>query len=171
MRPEALTDQNDPGYIQSALKAAKQTLTFYGRSGHRELFGYYFFSLLAGLIGVFTASFFVTPELNTQIIYALNCLIFLPFPALLVRRLHDQGRTGKLALLLVPPTLYLAVSSLASLLGGTEGRIAFDQNTYLAFWPVQACTIAVLVFYLLPGTIGPNRFGEDPRRRAVTPPN
>lgn len=164
-----MSEPDELGYREGALLTVKQTFLFSGRSGHTELFGYYFFSMVAGLALVFSAGWFVSIEVETLLSYAVNLLVLLPFPALLVRRLHDQDRTGKLAWLMVVPALHLLGASLASLLGGTEGRIAFDQKTYLLYWPAQACAIALVAFYLWPGTNGPNRFGDDPRtRQALT---
>jgi uncharacterized membrane protein YhaH (DUF805 family) len=157
-------------FANGAMRAIRQTFRFSGRSSRTELVGYYLISMIAVGFLRFGISFFVTAEVRNHIDLALQCLIFLPFPALLVRRLNDQSRTGKFALLLALPALYAASGSLASLLGGIEGRIAFDQSSYLLFWPAQLCAIAVLVFYLWPGTSGPNRFGEDPRgQQAIMP--
>lgn len=156
-------------FSDGALRAVRLTFNFSGRSSRTELVGYYFISMIAAAVLRFGISFFVTFDLSNQIDLALQCLIYLPFPALLVRRLHDQARTGKLAWLLALPTLYAASGSLASLLGGTQGRIAFDSASYLVFWPSQLCAIAVLIFYFWPGTIGPNRFGENPRVGSFTP--
>ena len=84
---------------------------------------------------------------------------------LLVRRLHDQDKSAKAAWLLAFPAFYNAVGDLASVLGATEGRIAADRILGYAYWPMLACTIVLLVLYLLAGTPGLNRFGPDPRGR------
>jgi uncharacterized membrane protein YhaH (DUF805 family) len=39
----------------------------------------------------------------------------------------------------------------------------------LCFLPAIICDIVLLVFFLLDGTAGPNRFGADPKGRGVTP--
>ncbi|MEZ0244288.1 MAG: DUF805 domain-containing protein [Sphingomonas sp.] len=66
-----------------------------------------------------------------MIVYCLAALAFLiPTIAVMVRRFHDQDKSGWLVLLNFVPFV-----------GG----------------------LIVLVFMLLPGTVGPNRYGDDPK--------
>ncbi len=74
-----MVETNELGYFEGALRAVKQAFNFAGRSGHTELLGYYFFSMVAGLVLSLTCSFFVTAEAGNQIDLALQCPIFLPF--------------------------------------------------------------------------------------------
>lgn len=91
-------------------------------------------------------------------LFALAVLV--PNLAVAVRRLHDTDRTGwwlvvPLGLLLLGTALTFAappVGAILLLLGGIAA-------------------IALLVFYILPGTAGPNRFGPDPKGVDGTPPS
>jgi uncharacterized membrane protein YhaH (DUF805 family) len=92
-------------------------------------------------------------------------LLAIPVPALLVRRLHDQDRPGKLAWLALPGAILWLVRKGLALTEGTSARIAFDQVVWLADWLVIFANLALLILIVLPGTAGPNRYGRDPRQR------
>lgn len=153
------------GNLARALHTAGRTLDFAGRSTRTELLTYYVASLLIGLAIALALLPFLDPDQERIMIRGLEWLLRIPLLALLVRRLHDQDRSGAWAWVAVPPMAYIAAGDAASVFGGIEQRIAFDQATGLFYWPSQLCVIAMLVAYFLPGTVGPNRFGPDPRGR------
>jgi uncharacterized membrane protein YhaH (DUF805 family) len=86
----------------------------------------------------------------------LRLVYVIPMFALFVRRLHDQNRSGWWGLLL-PLALLLSI----------PGNSAFDgiipQTPSPYGIALEIVCIAVLVLFLLPGTVGSNRFGLDPR--------
>lgn len=116
----------------------KRYVDFSGRSRRKE---YWLFNL--GVVLVYLALLFVSfvssaPDGEPGVVSALVALLFIviwlaliiPSLAVLVRRLHDQERSGWLVLLAFVPVI-----------GG----------------------LVLLVFTLLPGTAGENRYGADPR--------
>ncbi|MDB5710980.1 MAG: hypothetical protein JWL96_3050 [Sphingomonas bacterium] len=84
----------------------------------------------------------------------------LPFFALFVRRMHDQDRAGWWVWMLPP----LVVANLYK-----DVRVhfhAFDPNwPDVGFWsvPLLACAVGYMILMVLPGTVGANRHGADPR--------
>lgn len=83
--------------------------------------------------------------------------LLIPSIAVAVRRLHDTGRSGWWILL--PAGVNFA--------GAIFGGIARSGAVSLIFGLAAfAAAIALIVFYCLDGTPGPNRFGPDPKDRA-----
>lgn len=91
----------------------------------------------------------------------LSAVQALPMMAIFVRRLHDQDRTAWWVLLM-PPVLLdnlwrewrFATYDLTRLL---------DTPDPLPVWAGVPLVLGIWLLYLLPGTIGPNRYGPDPR--------
>lgn len=79
--------------------------------------------------------------------------LFLPILAVTVRRLHDINRSGWW----VASYAFGPVVAMISL-------ISLPAAIFVAV-PLYILWIMVYVFTLLDGTVGPNRFGEDPRGR------
>lgn len=153
------------GYLIEAVRIAGQSFDFTGRSTRSELLTYYFGSLLISLVIGLCLVPILEPDQERIAARALEWFFRIPLLALLVRRLHDQDRSGAWAWVAVPPMAFIAAGDAASVFGGIEQRIALDQAAGLFYWPNQLCVIAILVAYFLPGTVGPNRFGPDPRGR------
>jgi uncharacterized membrane protein YhaH (DUF805 family) len=84
----------------------------------------------------------------------------IPFLALFVRRMHDQGRSGWWVLMLPP----LAAANFYDTL-----RVSFHAFDPLwpplGFWKLLLfpCAIGYLILMLMPGISGANRYGPDPR--------
>ena len=76
--------------------------------------------------------------------------IIIPSIAVAVRRLHDTDRSGWWVLAPLAPNVLAAVFG--------DGVIATVMSL-----AALGLSIALLVFYCLPGTVGPNRFGSDPK--------
>ena len=95
-----------------------------------------------------------------MVIFAIVGLgLFIPSLAVAVRRLHDTDRSGWWLLLPLAPyflTIVLAVIGAATQSSALLG-IAMISNVL-----VIVAAIALLVFYCLPGTPGPNKYGPDP---------
>ncbi|MFF2453918.1 DUF805 domain-containing protein [Isoptericola sp. NPDC058082] len=135
-----------PDAIKSAFS---QYATFSGRARRSEFWFWYLFVVLVFLVeGVllgiagnatldpatrtYGAAFYVVSGLMS-----LTGLAFvLPTLAVMVRRLHDQDKSGFF--------------------------------WFMTFIPL-AGPIIMLVFYVTAGTVGPNRFGADPRGLQATP--
>lgn len=94
---------------------------------------------------------------------AITVLLAIPAPALLVRRMHDQDRSGAWAFLALPGFALWLVRTLVSAIGGIDARLAFDGWTWPLDWLVIVSNIACLILVLQAGTGGRNRFGDNPR--------
>jgi len=90
-------------------------------------------------------------------VFALAVLI--PNLAVAVRRLHDTNRTGWWLILPAAPYLVGLVIMIGGAASGNFGMAGIGSIFLLIGF---ICAIAVLVFYCLPGTKGPNNYGEDP---------
>jgi uncharacterized membrane protein YhaH (DUF805 family) len=85
--------------------------------------------------------------------------LFIPSLAVSVRRLHDTDRTG--FWLLVPPAIY--VVTIAVVLAGAANQSSTTAVIGIVLSLLQwVASIVLFVFYCLPGTSGPNKYGPDP---------
>ena len=75
-----------------------------------------------------------------------------------IRRLHDTNRSGWWMLLMAP---YLLVMVFAVMAVGGGGLAALGAAGLLSLVGL-ACALVLLVFMVLPGTPGDNRYGPNP---------
>jgi len=126
---------------------------FAGRSTRTELLGYLILSWLVGTAlnwAIIAAGMAGSIEFGVASFGIGYFIVWLPFPALAVRRFHDQDKPGWWALLLVLPTvaLWLGVKEALS----APARFVFD-----------AIYLAALVLLFWKPSDGTNRYGPDPR--------
>lgn len=101
----------------------------------------------------------------------IDVVLCVPFAALFVRRIHDQGLSGWWALLLLPFTPVNLYDSYRAVFAVRHHEWLFhsdpvDPWKFLLF----PLALIVLVLFLRPGQGGPNRYGPDPREvRAPAP--
>lgn len=96
---------------------------------------------------------------------------FIPNLAVTVRRLHDSGKSGWWILLYAPGLLahmslwpIAVTSALAGKNGFSAGGLeAATTNSMLFSLTSAACNLVMLLFMVLPGQTGSNRFGPDPK--------
>jgi uncharacterized membrane protein YhaH (DUF805 family) len=129
---------------------------FDGRSTRTELLGYMIVSwFIAALIErVFIiGGIAFSPELDFDLatINWIYLIFWLPFPALAVRRFHDQDKPGLWVLPLVLPTVLVWL--------GLEGLTAGKPIGYA----IGAIYLVALVLLVWKPTDGTNRYGPDPR--------
>ena len=91
-----------------------------------------------------------------------NVLFVLPVFALLARRLHDHNRTALWALVFPIPVVVHLDKGLQHAFVGAHGGPPAPLLPDAATWVVLPILIALVFAVLLPGTIGPNRYGPDP---------
>lgn len=139
------------------------TLKFGGRSTRTEvwtysLIGNFVAALLGGVLALLTGeSVDFGPSVSESVA---TIAYFLPVPALFARRFHDMGWSGWFAFVL-PVILVFAVFSenMGPAMTGVQ-KLDFG-------WPGVAIGLCFVVFLftisLAPPTIGPNRYGRDPR--------
>lgn len=139
------------------------TFDFAGRSTRTELLVFLFVPpLLIGLTLLILDALFLDLDFDAtwQLQDAVTILLTVPIPALLVRRLHDQDRTGWWALLLLAAFVFEAVDDDRSLsiLG-----LAQSETPWWLSLTFFATIIALWGFSLWPASEGANRYGPNPR--------
>lgn len=141
----------------------RRSFDFGGRATRSELISYLFASLLVSVPLSFITGLALTHEAHMLVGNAATLLLALPLPALLVRRLHDSGRSGAWVWLAVLSfSIWLARTAISAA-WGMGARLSFDGWTWLIDWAVIMANLASILFALLPGSKGPNRYGADPR--------
>lgn len=147
----------------SARRTAALSFTLAGRAGRTELASYILAAVFMTLLVSFAAALLFEYEVRHLVRNALAIILAVPVPALLVRRLHDQDRTGALVWLAAPAVGLWAVRTVISATSGIDGRIAFDRWTWPLDWFVILANLALVILLIMPGSPGANRFGPDPR--------
>ena len=151
--------------IEAVTSVFRNFANFNGRAQRSEFWWFVLFSF----ISQFILNFF--PVLGP--IYALALL--LPSLAVTARRLHDTNRTAWWMLLYLIPVLgFIVLLIIALALLGTNAFDPWEASDvewgvigilFLVWLLVSiASWIVLLVFQILPGTVGPNRYGPDPLR-------
>lgn len=151
---------NGLGEVASSVRATLLgTFQFKGRSRRRDIMWYYLVISLIAMPLVFLARRlnWESQQLATQ---AIDLLVTLPYFALFARLLHDQSRPGRWVVMLLPVVA-------ANIYRDFRVKFhAFDpQWPDLGYWQLALApvVIASMVFMLVPGTVGANRYGPDPR--------
>ena len=95
--------------------------------------------------------------------YAFVLAIFTPTLAVIVRRMHDTGRSAWWALGFAVSVIYEPVSLLAP--------PGFDALFWLVYIILLLYNSALVVFMALPGNSGENKYGADPRQLTLSSPH
>ena len=91
--------------------------------------------------------------------------VFIPSLAVAVRRLHDTNRSGWW--ILAPLAPYLLVMLAGGMAFSSPDSVgAVGGLALIGMIAAFVLSLVLLVFYLLEGTRGPNRYGADPKGRA-----
>ena len=94
------------------------------------------------------------------IIYIIVALaLLLPSVAVSIRRLHDTNRSGWWLLLVAVP--YLLLGLMTGMAAAGDSPVGLGMAGIVGIVAL-AGAIAILVFMILPGTPGDNRFGPPP---------
>ena len=144
--------QNDFTFRRMLL-AYRRPFTFSGRSTRTELLGYLIISWVLSTVAAYGLMFTLPgPEIFLATISAFRLLLWLPMPALAVRRAHDIGRPWYWSLALLLPTLLVFV----------VGRQVFDRLPGSILLLSLLNVLGLVILFWKP-TDGANRFGPDPR--------
>ena len=154
--------ENQMNPIDWATRPLKKYADFTGRAPRAEYWWFYLLVVVAYLIGMIIDS-----TINSRLFGPYGMVMLAVFVALVVptlaagvRRLHDTNRSGWWMLGPILPygiALALIGPSMANPGVATGMGIA---GIFMLIGMIAA--IALFVFFVLPGTRGPNRFGEDP---------
>lgn len=141
-------------------------LTFSGRAARSEYWFFWLFVVLVSLGLTILLTMMEAAHAGTGILLFVglkilfSLFVFLPNIAVGVRRLHDIDRSGWW--LLLPLAMMVAGGIVAAIAaGGGHGGEALGLAV-LGGFTLLGCGV-LLVFTLLPGTDGSNRYGPDPR--------
>jgi uncharacterized membrane protein YhaH (DUF805 family) len=147
--------------IDWATRPLKKYADFTGRAPRAEYWWFYL-----GMVVAYLVAMIVDSLLGMQIVgpYGpLTCLIGLavivPGLAATVRRLHDTNRSGWWILIVVVPYL---ITGIMMGMSAASGDMTGMASAGLVGLVALVGAIAMLVFMVLPGTQGDNRFGPDP---------
>ncbi len=157
--------------IDWATRPLKKYATFSGRAPRAEYWWFYLLSIILYIVATVIDSLLglsiVGPYGPVTLLVAIGLLI--PYLAATVRRLHDRNHSGWWVL--APFLPYAIVIALVAQAGG-------DLTTSTSVGAVGILTIVagiaaivLFVFLVLPGTKGPNGYGEDPYDRDVVEPD
>jgi uncharacterized membrane protein YhaH (DUF805 family) len=142
-----------------ALRPLRHYADFRGRSRRSELIAFYLLTMLAGLLLSFPApalGFRAKFWLETGLDLALAC----PVAALMVRRLHDSGRSGGWVLLFAPAA-GLDFWRDCTLAIGFQELSPFESS--MPALAVGLLSLGLLVLLLWNDDPEENRFGPNPR--------
>lgn len=151
----------------SARRTIALTFTLKGRASRTELASYILSAVLITLAVSFASALFAPYAVRALVSDALTVLLAIPVPALLVRRLHDQGRSGKLVWLAVFSFAVWLLRVIVSYTAPTDIRIAMDTMIWPIDWLVILANLGAVILAILPGTAGANQYGPDPRQRSA----
>jgi uncharacterized membrane protein YhaH (DUF805 family) len=117
----------------------KKYFCFQGRANRKEFWGFFALYFLFSIM-------LVNIELNIMIIVAIMWIMFIPFVAVSVRRLHDINISGAWLFLCLPCLKILQ-------------RIdAYPEISSLIIF----ISIAFIIIFCLPGSVKPNDYGPVP---------
>ena len=160
--------------LRLAFRPLMRAFTFHGRSTGHEVVAFWLLSTLAQA-GTLTYDPPPSPVLFYALSIAWNLVWSWPWIPLLVRRLHDQGRSGWWAL--VPLSImplcalqwFTAPVGNAASMGFHFGPLDFHKGVAATPWTISLMVILIalmvvnILLFLWPPTPGANRFGPDPR--------
>jgi uncharacterized membrane protein YhaH (DUF805 family) len=149
--------------VDWAIRPLKRYAQFSGRAPRAEYWWFYLgYIILYAILTILT---------RISAIFGILGIVYLgliiPMIAVGVRRLHDTNRTGWWLLApMIPYLIGLAMIVPAIISGAAGGVNPFNMASLGAggifFMIGFVMAIVVFIFTVLPGTKGPNRFGDDP---------
>ncbi len=148
--------------IDWARRPLQRYADFSGRAPRAEYWWYFLGTMIAYIVVMIVENIVgldgtVGPYGPLSLILMLGLLG--PGLAVTVRRLHDTNRSGWWILIAVIPYFILGVLAAGTIASGSMGAMA---SVGLLGLVAMAGAIVLLVFMVLPGTKGDNRFGADP---------
>ena len=145
--------QNDNARLLK--RAVFLTAQFAGRSRRSEIIYYWIAVTIIVVVLDFMIGAVVSFETSFVVSNLLQIAFYIPMFALFVRRLHDQNRSGWWGLLLPLSFAWNFPQML---------RIAMSEQVHSKIQLAASLTaLAILIFAFVPGKVGANRYGPDPR--------
>lgn len=161
------------------IRVLKQYANFGGRARRKEYWMFILFHLLIMLVlGVIDIALQYADNENYYLLPIYTVATVLPHAAVMVRRLHDTGRTAWWLLLAIIPTviswLILLILTSPFSLGEQTAPTVTSPGTELLVRLIPAIGgIWMLIYMIMEGDWDANEYGEDPKKdleEGVTPP-
>lgn len=141
---------------QNFVRVMENYAVFEGRASRSEFWWYVLVTVVvAFFVGVPALFLSFIPYAPYILAYGFVLAIFTPTLAVIVRRLHDTGRSAWWSLGFVVSAVYELANFLAP--------PGFDALLWLVYIILLLYNIALLVFMALPGNRDENKYGADPR--------
>ena len=147
--------------VAASVLPLKHYAVFAGRSTRTEVVGFYFLTMVAGLVPNLVADWFGLAAARPWLDGAVAAIFFIPTLALFVRRLHDSGRSGWW-LLVISPAVVIAIWEIIVRPRPFTLHIAL----HVPWWAAVPAFLSVLALWtLLLWSDDPdaNRYGPNPR--------
>lgn len=157
---------------------------FNGRARRSEYWLFFLFQALVGIAFIVISGFSDLKAPINAISNLFSLAMFIPNISVGVRRFHDINRTGwwtifQLVVLVVALILYLSINgaTFATAVSeidwqaieagdGTAEQFMFERLRPFSLWvilPWWIASLVTLIFHVMDGTRGSNRFGPDPK--------
>jgi len=151
--------------FESLTRTVRQTLMFKGRSPARDA-GYFWICVMLLADAVEAASRLLPWDAAVIGRLCAQSFLCLPIFALFARRLHDHNWSGWWALMLPPLVAFNAYRTVQVTFALLDPN--WPNMPDAGAWASLLAPVVILsmVIMFLPGTIGANRFGPDPREGA-----
>ena len=147
--------------IDWATRPLKKYADFTGRAPRAEYWWFYLGMIVAYFVAMIIDSLVGVSLFGPYgvVTTLLGLALLVPGLAATVRRLHDTNRSGWWVLIVAVPYLIMGIMMGMSAASGDMTGLASAGIVGLV---ALVGAIAMLVFMILPGTKGDNRFGPDP---------
>lgn len=145
--------------FEMALRPLQKYGDFSGRAPRAEYWWFYLGTVVVGfIVGI------IDGILGSDVGWlglVVNLALIVPTVAVTVRRLHDTDRTGWWLLSVIVPFTSLVVFAGVGILDG-QINSPLTAPFWISLFLVVVAAVLLFIFMVLPGTGGPNNFGEDP---------
>jgi len=160
---------------QAVIEVFRRNLTEHyfdlkGRVGRQE-----FWYFIIACVVVYLAAAIIDSVIRTGLLMPLTALaLLLPTTGLGARRLQDTGRNGSLVWVWALISVVTQVFALMTFMAGPYGAVGAWYFILTLGWLILlinlamlAVSIALIYFWVQPGTVGPNEYGPDPKATAA----
>lgn len=156
-------------FLEAITQGFRKCFDFTGRARRTE---YWYWALFAIIVNVITT--IIDGEEGGVLSALAGLILFIPGLSVTVRRLHDIGRSGwwlggyyLICVIATAGLIVWAASNGVSNYPDIPDSSGFTLQLVLAILlyilAIAVFGFTMLVWYCTPGTIGPNKYGEDPK--------
>ena len=153
---------------QAVIEVFRRNLTehYFDLNGRVRRQEFWYFVLATFVI--YIAAAIIDAVVHTGLLGAVVGLaLLLPMTGLGARRLQDTGQNGSLIWVWTIASGIMQVIALLTAISGPFGVLAFLYMFLAVGWLISlvalVVSIALIYFWVQPGTVGPNAYGPDPK--------